>query len=680
MFHSFLKSGSSLLFILSLIICTRTAFAGEEWKTISPEELALKSPKIEADADAEALFWEVYVADEAEGGSPRTVLRHYVRIKVFTEKGREDNSKVDIAFGKLSGYGVDIRIKDIAARTIKPDGSIVELTAKDIFEREIVKANRIKIKAKSFAVPGIEVGSIIEYRWKEIRGETLSFYDRLQFAREIPVHLVKYHIKPISLPGFPYGMRAQVFNGANTPFTKEKDGFYMTSMSNVPSFKEEPRMPDEYGVRPWMLLYYAEDKKLEPQKFWEEHGKGVFQEHKEQVKVKDEIKKVTAEAVGDAAEPMQKIERIFNYVRANVKNVYDDTSGFTAEQIQKMKDNKNAADVLKRGMGNWHDINMLFASMVSAAGLEVRITKLPRKADINFNVNFPDDYFMRTENVAVRIGEGWKFFDPSSRYIPFGMLSWQEEGQPVLISDSKTPLWGKTPHSAPEKSMEKRTGKFRLLEDGTLEGEVRMEFTGHVGVYHKEYNDDDNPGQREQTLRNIVKASILGSAEISDFTIENVSDPDKPFIYTFKIRVPGYATRTGKRLFLQPNVFERSARPMFSANNRRYDVSINYPWAETDDLTIELPAGYELESPDAPEPTKDNQGISLNDIKISITQDRKTLVYRRNFYFGNGGFLYFPVKSYAAVKGLFDMFHRGNTHQLTLRQAAVAPPPPAKSN
>ena len=117
-------------------------------------------------------------------------MKHYIRIKIFTEKGREDNSKIDIPFGKISGSGVDIRIRDISARTIKADGSIIELNNKDIFERDVVKANRVKLKAKSFAMPGIEVGSIIEYRWKEIRGDTLSFYDRLQFAREIPVHLV----------------------------------------------------------------------------------------------------------------------------------------------------------------------------------------------------------------------------------------------------------------------------------------------------------------------------------------------------------------------------------------------------------------------------------------------------------------------------------------------------------
>ena len=109
------------------------ASAGDDWKPIDPAELALKAPVVEKDADAEALFWEVRVADEVDGDSPRTVLSHYVRIKIFTERGRESQSKIDIPF--MNNWSV----KDIAARTIKPDGTIVEIKKSDILERTIVK-------------------------------------------------------------------------------------------------------------------------------------------------------------------------------------------------------------------------------------------------------------------------------------------------------------------------------------------------------------------------------------------------------------------------------------------------------------------------------------------------------------------------------------------------------------
>ena len=273
--------------VVYLAVC---AFAtpsagGDEWRAVDPAELALKTSTVEKDADAEALFWEVRVADELDGGTARTVLRHYLRIKIFTERGRESQSKIDIP------YFNNWKITDIAARTITPDNRIIELKKDDVFERTIVRASGLKLKAKSFAMPGVEPGAIIEYRWREVRNERLANYIRLQLQREVPVQSVKYHIKPLSLPDFPYGMRIQTFHGTNTPFAKEKDGFYSTTMRNVPAFREEPRMPPEDQVRPWMLVYYSEDTKLAPAQYWKEKGKEFYQTFKSRTKIGDEVKR-----------------------------------------------------------------------------------------------------------------------------------------------------------------------------------------------------------------------------------------------------------------------------------------------------------------------------------------------------------------------------------------------------
>src|ERR1044071_4951443 len=168
--------------------------AFEDWKPVDPAELALKAPMVEKEADAEALFWEVKIDDNPDGD---LIFNHYLRVKVFTDRGRESQSKIDLPFGNLSGG--QVKIQDIAARTIKPDGSIVELNKKDIFERTIVKASGLKVKAKSFAMPAVEPGCIIEYRWREVRVRQDAHYLRLQFQRDIPVQRVEYLVKP-----FPY--------------------------------------------------------------------------------------------------------------------------------------------------------------------------------------------------------------------------------------------------------------------------------------------------------------------------------------------------------------------------------------------------------------------------------------------------------------------------------------------
>src|SRR5262245_2257952 len=88
------------------------------WKPIDPAHLALKAPVVEKDADAEALLWEVYINTASDSG---TDFIHFVRVKIFTERGKETQSKIDIP------YFSDVSVKDIAGRTIKPDGTIIEL-------------------------------------------------------------------------------------------------------------------------------------------------------------------------------------------------------------------------------------------------------------------------------------------------------------------------------------------------------------------------------------------------------------------------------------------------------------------------------------------------------------------------------------------------------------------------
>src|ERR1041385_6847580 len=107
-----------------------SAGGGEEWRPVDPADLAMKTAVVEPNADAEAIFWDIRIDD---GGENDLVLNHYVRIKIFTERGRDQNSKIDIP------YVDGIKIKDVAARTIKPDGTIVELAKVDILEKTVVK-------------------------------------------------------------------------------------------------------------------------------------------------------------------------------------------------------------------------------------------------------------------------------------------------------------------------------------------------------------------------------------------------------------------------------------------------------------------------------------------------------------------------------------------------------------
>ncbi len=148
------RTAPTAYFVFALLtIAVVTSFANAQmatqWRPVTPAELEIKTPKVEPGADAEAIFWEIRLDDKK---SDKLSYNHYVRVKIFTERGRERFAKMDIPFVKGK------KIEGVAARVVRPDGSSVDLKPADIFEREIAKAGKAKILAKSFAVPGIEPG------------------------------------------------------------------------------------------------------------------------------------------------------------------------------------------------------------------------------------------------------------------------------------------------------------------------------------------------------------------------------------------------------------------------------------------------------------------------------------------------------------------------------------------
>jgi len=655
----------ALVVSITIALYPFSSKASDDWKPVDPGELSLKAPTVEKDADAEALFWEVRIDDNPEGD---LIFDHYIRIKVFTDRGRESQSKIDIEYGKFGSR--ETKIQDIAARTIKADGTIVQLKKEDVFERTIVKVSGVKVKAKSFAMPAVEAGCIIEYRWREVRVNRDANNVRLQFQRDIPVQRVDYLIKPMAYENASFA--SFTLHGRASPFVKDKGGFYRTTMTNMPAVHEEARMPPEDQVKTWALVFYSAGTKLDAEKYWLDLGRRFYDNTKSLIKASDDVKQTAATLTADAKSPEERLQKMYEFCRTKITNVSNDASGITPDERKKLKDNKSPSHTLKRGMGTGDDIDLLFAALASASGFDARIALAPDRGDIFFDQDIrqvPNSYFLETLNIAVQIEGKWKFFNPGFNYVPFGMLRWQEEGEQALVTDPKQPTWVDTPTSEPAKSLVKRRAKFKLTEDGAVEGDVQIEYTGHFAIERKEEIDDESDVQRETSLKEEIKDQ-MSAAEISNVKIENVTDNVKPLAYRYHVRFPAYAQRTGKRLFLQPAFFQFGKGPMFVNDSRRYPIYFHYPWTEDDQVEYELPPGFALDNADAPAPFN---GGAISDYKpsIAISSDNRYLIYKRSFFFGGGGVVLFPVSSYNQLRTFFDQLNKRDNHTVALKQAST---------
>jgi hypothetical protein len=436
-------------------------------------------------------------------------------------------------------------------------------------------------------------------------------------------------------------------------------------MKGVPAFRYEPQMPPEYAVRPWLLVYYAADADSRPDVFWKNFGRSMAAQMKPTMKVNSDVQKAAVEVAGGEKDPTEKLSKLYTFVRSKIRRYTDDALKMTPEQISKLKDNATPGDTLKRGIGNAHDMNLLFGALATAAGFEARVAFASDRSDTFFDRNLANNYSVEPVAIAVKVGSDWRLFSPGESYVSFGMLPWQYEGQDTLIADEKEPVWIASQYSDPSKSVQKRTGKFKLAADGTLEGDVRIEFTGHFGEDEKELVDAMTVAEREQVLKNRFRG-----LEMTNISIENARDPDKPIVYAFHALVKGYAQRTGRRVLLIPSFFQRGAPGKFSTGERTQMVYFHFPWSEEDNIEIELPPGYQLDNAQSPQPVVGG-ALARYEPLASITPDGHTLLYKRTVYFGKDAKgLLFPLSDYPPLKAFFDSVSKQDDQAIALLQSA----------
>lgn len=174
-----------LLISLLLVVGRGIATANIGFQPVSPDELKMTGEPKAPGAPAILLFRQV---DRDDNG--RTSHEdNYVRIKIFTEEGRK-HADIEIPYFKENE-----NITEIKARTIRPDGSIANFDGK-AFDKTIAKTKGIKYLAKTFTLPDVQVGSIIEYMYTRDFKEGALFDSHWILSDELYTEHAKFSLKP----------------------------------------------------------------------------------------------------------------------------------------------------------------------------------------------------------------------------------------------------------------------------------------------------------------------------------------------------------------------------------------------------------------------------------------------------------------------------------------------------
>ena len=641
--------------VLLLGLAPAALVAASKWPPLDPADLAAKTSRIDAEAGAEILLREV----EMDDADPiLTAIDTFVRIKIYSERSLEKLAKIEITYSR------DDQIQYLAARTHRPDGTIVELSRKDIFDREVVKSGDYRQKVKAFAPPGLQVGAILEYRYTRIVYDGIGGFP-FSFQADHPTRLVRFRLRPFSHPEV--SARVIAFSYPNPISKPDGDGYYKVELNDVPARVDEPWRPPSIQTEPTLLLYYSDYRGGDPVKHWNKRAAELYSESQSATKPGKGVRAAVEGLVTASDDDETKLRKIYDFCRSRIKNRNLESSGFTDEQRARFRTESSPEATLKAGHGTSRDLTTLFIAMARAAGLDARYAWCNDCSSIPFNVQMASRFALSDLVAAVKIGDAWRYCDPARIFLPPGTLSWENSGTAILVADKTAGKIGMTPIAIAEASLCLRTGTLALQADGTLEGDVKIDFTGHREAEERNRYDGKTP----KALAALIADSVRDDqplAEVTAVKVLNADNPLAPLSVNFHLRIPEYAERTGSRLFLQPAVFHKGTKAVFEAATRKTDIQMRYRYTTDDRIAITLPENFELEAPSAP-PELELPKIAHYKVEIALRRDQRVLQYHRIFY---NNMISFPVKYYGAFKSFFDTIHNRDNHVLTLKRVTAA--------
>lgn len=301
------------------MVTTALCFAQqkEDWQPISQEDLQIKEVPGDPGASAIQLYYANYIDD-----STQTEFI-YRRIKILTEKGRKW-ADVEIPFE------TGLSIKDLKARTIKPDGSIVDFSGKP-FEKTLLKGHGIKIQVKSFTLPDVSVGSIVECKYKETYD---SIFTSDQWVIQHNLFTVKENLrfKPYdgALRGLNFYDQGARLAWAGRNITTEqqpsldKSNNAQLELRNVPGFEPEEHMPPEKNYQAAIHFFYINPEIKNTDGYWEFVGKHWQEGFERFIGDHKETKQAAMEAIGNETDTEKKLRKL--YARAQqIRNLSYET-------------------------------------------------------------------------------------------------------------------------------------------------------------------------------------------------------------------------------------------------------------------------------------------------------------------------------------------------------------------
>jgi hypothetical protein len=648
---------------LVLLLCVPLAHstpAGDDWLPIPPEDLALKDNPAQPGAHAMILYRESAVNEKyvaSDGGS----TTEYVRIKIFTEQGTKE-ANVQIPYLKGSSD-----IKDIRARTIQADGTVTNFNA-EIFDKTIVKVSGLKFLAKTFTLPDVHPGSIIEYKYRQQSNEHLLLDEKWIVSGHLFTRYARFSFKPYTGPGsFSFSYR-QFGLPVNSVPQLEKDGSYLLEVRDIAGIEEETFMPPENVLHARVEFFYRnahEPVNETPEDYWSRKGKQWSDSLDQFINKKDILINDLRSVISPDDSPEVKLQKI--YVRVQkIRNLSDERYKTGKEEKQEqLKPNLNVEDVLKHSYAYSRDINYTFVGLARAAGFEATVIWVAPRNNNFFFPKLKDSSQLGSNIVWVRSDAREYYLDPAAVYYPFGILPWYETASDGVRIGKQNGEIVKTPAPLASDAHTIRHADMTLDEDGLAVGKVEVDFTGQRGAIRRTDERNEDETGRRKSLEDEIKGWLPAGSSFEVTSVTNWDKNDLPLHVEGTAKIPNLGTTAGHRMLVSEEVFQATQAKAFEPQKRVNPIYFHYPYEEIDAVKLRAPAGYRIEN--VPATVQVKPGPVAYEI-TAAQQDNSVEVKRHLLVSG----IMFPVEVYPELRQFFNTVKTNDDSQIVFQNAESA--------
>ncbi len=620
----------------------------DDWLPINPADLTAKDSPEKPGAHAIYLYREDNRDDVANRDD------FYNRIKIFTEEGKK-YADVEIPYDRDVFYVTNVR-----ARTIRPDGRVVEWNGK-LLDKTIIKARGYKVMEKTLTLPEVEAGCIIEYKYRKSLNAEYLYDNTWDVQGDLFTRQAKFAFRPSPLYGvmwIPYGVPR------SSPVDKGKDGMIHLDIQNVPPLEKEDYMPPEEAIKARVdFAYYTDQGTTDPDKFWKEAGKKWYDSSERFI---GHHKLVAEEAARTAVAddtPEIKLRELYARVQ-KIRNLsFEREKTQQEEKREKLKENDNVEEVLKRGVGSGIAIDYLFCALARAAGFDASVVRVSTRNRFFFIKGMLETRQLNDVVISVRLGDKDLYLDPGNAYAPFGLLPWMETGVAGLKLDKQGGQFVMTTATQPSDAVTRRVAKLVMGDDGQVQGKLTVTFTGQEAMLRRLDADDEDDAARKESLLDEAKSWVPAGATVELTNSPDWDGPGAPLVAEFNVNMRVWGTSTGRRFLLSERVFASPIARQFDHATRIYPVYFNYASTGEDDVTVQLPLALRVGSVPPPQDRTTNVGF----YQVSCEKQGASIHLTRKM--GLTGILY-PVQLYGELRSFMNQVKAGDEQQVVLESSS----------